>query len=82
MTKDNKYWNKKMETLSSEEYFKVQKMALLRELNYVWQKSRFYQEKFGREGIELGDIKEIDDLEKLPFTEKHEIRESLNVAPL
>jgi phenylacetate-CoA ligase len=81
MTKDNKYWNKKMETLSSAEYVKVQKRALLRELNYVWQKSRFYQEKFGREGIELGDIKEIDDLEKLPFTEKHEIRESLNVAP-
>ena len=81
MTEWKKYWNEEMETLSSEEYFKVQKRALLRELNYVWQKSRFYQEKFGREGIELGDIKEIDDLEKLPFTEKHEIRESLNVAP-
>ena len=31
--------------------------------------------------LELGDIKGLDDLKKLPFTEKHEIRESLGAAP-
>jgi phenylacetate-CoA ligase len=50
-------------------------------LSYVWQNSQFYQEKFGHEGIEVGDIKALDDLKILPFTEKHEIRESLNAAP-
>ena len=81
MTKDNKYWNKRMDTLSSDEYVKTQEKSFLRELSYVWQNSQFYQEKFGREGIELGDVKGLDDLKILPFTEKHEIRESLNVAP-
>ena len=81
MTKDNKYWNKRMDTLSSDEYVKTQEKSFLRELSYVWQNSQFYQEKFGREGIELGDVKGLDNLKILPFTEKHEIRESLNVAP-
>lgn len=76
-----KFWNERMETLSSDEFTKVQNDALLKELRYVWQNSRFYQEKFGGEGVELGDIKGTDDLKNLPFTEKHEIRESLSAAP-
>jgi phenylacetate-CoA ligase len=78
---DKKYWNEKMETLSADEYIKVQEDALLKELDYVWQHSVFYQEKFKDAGIEPGDIKGLDDLKKLPFTEKHEIRESLASAP-
>jgi phenylacetate-CoA ligase len=78
---DRKYWNEKMETLSADEYIKVQEDALLKELDYVWQNSVFYQEKFKDAGIEPGDIKGLDDLKKVPFTEKHEIRESLASAP-
>jgi phenylacetate-CoA ligase len=76
-----KFWNERMETLSSDEFTNVQNNALMKELRYVWETSQFYQEKFGSEGIELGDIKGIDDLPKLPFTEKHEIRESLSSSP-
>ena len=76
MTEIKKYWNREMETLSSEEYVETQEKSFLRELDYVRQKSKFYQEKFGREGIELGDIKEIRDLKKLPFMAKHEISRS------
>lgn len=81
MEVDKKYWNEKMETLSADEYIKVQEGALLKELDYVWQNSAFYQEKFKDAGIEPGDIKGLADLKKLPFTEKHEIRESLASAP-
>jgi phenylacetate-CoA ligase len=81
MAVNKQYWNKKMETLAPPEYGKVQEKALLRELDYVWQNSPFYQEKFRDEGIELSDIKRLDDLKKLPFTEKHQIRESLSAAP-
>ena len=81
MTKDKKYWNEKIETLSPAEYVKLQEDALLRELRYVWQNSLFYQEKFKQAGIELNDIRGLDDLYKLPFTEKQEIRDSLISAP-
>ena len=76
-----KFWNERVETLSNDEFTEVQNNALLKELRYVWQNSQFYQEKFGFEGIELGDIKGIADLQKLPFTKKHEIRESLSSSP-
>lgn len=81
MAEQKKYWNEKMETLSPDEFTKVQGEALLKELKYVWENSVFYQEKFRDAGIALGDIKGLDDLKKLPFTEKHEIRESLAAAP-
>ena len=81
MAEEKKYWNEKMETLSPEKFIQVQEQALLKELKYVWENSLFYQEKFRNSGIELGDIKGLDDLRKLPFTEKHEIRESLAAAP-
>jgi phenylacetate-CoA ligase len=80
MTEYRKYWNERMETLSSDEYQEVQSKALLKELGHVWQNSVFYQEKFGEAGVELGDIKGIEDLNKLPFTEKRELRESLESA--
>lgn len=76
-----KYWNENIETLSPEEFSNVQENALLKELRYVWENSLFYKEKFRRAGIELGDIKGLEDLKKLPFTEKQELRESLSSTP-
>jgi len=76
-----KYWDEKMETLSSEKFNGVQENALLKKLRYIYENSLFYQEKFRRAGIELDDIKGIEDLKKLPFTEKQELRESLNSTP-
>jgi len=73
---EREYWNKEMETLSPERFYEVQEKALLRQLKYVWENSAFYQKKFREAGVELGDIKGLEDLSKLPFTEKHELRES------
>ncbi len=77
------YWNEEMETLSPEKFHDVQEKALLKQLKYVWEKSAFYQKKFKDVGIELGDIKKLEDLCKLPFTEKAELRDSqINSPPL
>ena len=46
MTEYRKYWNERMETLSSEAYREVQSKALVKEMEYVWQNSTLYQEKF------------------------------------
>ena len=80
MDDNRKYWNERMETLSSDECNAVQEKALLKELDYVWNNSSFYQEKFHQAGVELGDIKGLEDLKNLPFTEKHELRESLEAS--
>jgi phenylacetate-CoA ligase len=75
------YWNEEMETLSPEGYQEVQEKALLKQLKYVWKNSNFYQKKFKDAGVELGDVKKLEDLGKLPFTEKSELRESQLASP-
>lgn len=77
MQQYSSHWSEAYETCSADEFRKIQTDALLRELRYVFEKSEFYREKFGNAGAELGDIKALEDLAKLPFTEKSEIRESL-----
>ena len=81
MADDKKYWNEEMETLDPEGFRWVQEASLMKELDYIWENSLFYQEKFGGAGIKREDITTLEDLAKLPFTEKHEIRESLSALP-
>ena len=54
---------------------------LKRQLSYVFACSEFYREKFTDAGIALDDITSLASLEKLPFTEKDEVRASLDAAP-
>ena len=75
------YWNSKQETLSTEEFRLVQEKAFLNELDYVWKNSAFYLQKFTERGLALNDIKGLDDLHKLPFTEKTELRDSQTSQP-
>lgn len=77
----SEYWNEEMETLSPERFHEVQEKALLKQLKYVWDNSKFYQDKFGEAGVALDDIKSLEDLVKLPFTEKYELRDSQLSAP-
>ena len=81
MGTNKEYWNEEMETLSPGKFREVQEKALLKQLDYVWNHSAFYQKKFGEAGLERKDIKGLDDLSKLPFTEKMELRDSQVQAP-
>ncbi len=58
MQAGGQYWNKRMETVSTREFHEVQERAVLKELDYVWSKSKFYQEKLLR--ISEHDKKRID----------------------
>jgi len=78
-----RYWNRRQETLSKGEYRRVQEKAFLNQLDYVWKNSPFYQQKFSDTGFAFKNISGLDDLHKLPFTEKTELRDSqINHPPL
>jgi len=79
--KHGEYWNEEMETLSPKKFHDLQEKALLKQLKYVWKNSVFYQKKFGDAGVSLKDIKKLEDLSKLPFTEKSELRDSQIASP-
>lgn len=81
MQEYGKYWNERLERLSLEEFHEVQEKALLRQLKYVGENSAFYQRKFRKAGLKLGDVRRLEDLSKLPFTEKSELRDSQMESP-
>ncbi|MFP4023390.1 MAG: phenylacetate--CoA ligase family protein [Thiohalospira sp.] len=58
---------------SKEEIKKYQEEKLNKILQYVNHNSKFYQEVFKKHNIDISSIKTIEDLQKLPFTEKDDL---------
>jgi phenylacetate-CoA ligase len=70
------FWNEKMETMSQDELHQLHEQKLLKQVKYAYENSLLYHEKFKAVGLEPGDMKGLDDLCRIPFTEKKEIREA------
>ncbi|RWR10368.1 phenylacetate--CoA ligase [Siminovitchia fortis] len=68
-------YNPEMETLSITEKEELQFVRLQETLNRVYNKVKFYKEKFDQNGIKIDDIKSIGDISKLPFTKKQDLRD-------
>ncbi|GAE24559.1 phenylacetate-coenzyme A ligase [Halalkalibacter wakoensis JCM 9140] len=58
----------------------LQERKLRKQIRYVYEHSPFYQKKMKEQTIKPTDITCLNDLQKLPFTYKNEIRESQKVA--
>lgn len=67
------FWNEKMETLRGKELQELQ-LKRLKETVARTQNIGFYQKMFAEAGIRPEDIKTLDDLSKLPFTKKSDLR--------
>ena len=66
----------KMECMSRDEAAALQSEKLVRVVERVYKDSPFYARKFREIGLEPGDIKGIEDISKIPFTTKEELREN------
>jgi phenylacetate-CoA ligase (EC 6.2.1.30) len=71
-----KYWNEKYECMSRDEMTAVQSERLIKTVNRVYNNVPHYKEKMQKIGLEPGDIKSIEDLPKLPFTTKQDLRDT------
>jgi phenylacetate-CoA ligase len=78
---ERKYWNPEMETLRAEEQQRLEHEKLLRQLEYVAATSEMYRRKWAGAGSDARDVKGPEDLAKLPFTTKAELRESQERRP-
>ena len=80
------YYQKEIETASPEQIRAWQNERLLKTLQHVWDNNAYYRKKMIDRGVLLGDIKSVDDLWKLPFLTKDDLREAypygLMSAPL
>jgi len=69
------YWDEKCETLPPEEMRRFQLEHLKKTVNWVYEKIPFYKNRFDEQGIKPEDIKTLEDLSKLPFTAKTDLRD-------
>lgn len=63
---------------SKQEIKTYQEEKLQEILQYVNQHSRFYQELFSKHNIDISSIKTLEDLQKIPFTEKDDLHQRNN----
>ena len=69
-------WNKQYECMEREELLKLQGERVKKMVTRVYDSVPFYRKKLQDAGIEPGDISTIDDLKKLPFTTKQDLRDN------
>jgi phenylacetate-CoA ligase len=75
------YLDRKIETARPRELQKLQQVQLAHQLDYLFARSVFYQEKFRSAGIRRRDYRKLGDLARFPFTTKQELRESQEGLP-
>lgn len=64
----------KIECMSRDEMSALQSERLVKQVKNVYDNVAFYREKMDAMGLEPGDIKGIEDITKLPFTTKEDLR--------
>ena len=70
------FWNEKMETMSREELTALQSERLVATVKRVYEKVPAYRAKMDAIGLKPEDIKGVQDLSKLPFTTKADLRDN------
>ncbi|MEF8849035.1 MAG: phenylacetate--CoA ligase, partial [Candidatus Thermoplasmatota archaeon] len=70
-------YNKKVETMPRKKLEELQYKRLKKTLKLVYEKVPFYKKKFKEKNITPEDIKTLDDVTKLPFTTKSDLRDNM-----
>lgn len=68
-------YNPEMECMSREDMRRLQSERLIETVKRCYENVPFYKKKMDQKGIRPEDIKSIDDITKLPFTTKHDLRD-------
>ena len=71
-----KYYQPEIETASREEIVKIQNEKLAKQIKHVYENVKYYKDLMDKNGIKPEDIKTIDDITKLPFLSKEDLRET------
>lgn len=70
------YWNREYETMSRDELAELQLKRLRASVARTYQNVPFYRQSFAKKGVTPDDLRSLDDLRKLPFTIKHDLRDN------
>ena len=70
------YWHEDIECMSREDMRKLQSERLVAQVKHVYEHVPYYRAKMDEKGVTPDDIQSVDDLHKLPFLSKADLREA------
>lgn len=71
-----RYWQEEIECASREQITQWQNERLVKTVKHVYDNVELYRKRMDEAGVKPEDIKSIDDLKKLPFTYKQDLRDA------
>lgn len=78
---DREHWNPDLETAPTDALRRIEAAKLVRQIAYTAAHSLFYRAKWAAAGVHPETIRGLDDLTRLPFTEKREFQDSQQANP-
>ena len=73
---EKNYYQKEIETMPVEEMKKLQSEKLVKQVKHVYDNVEYYRNLMDKKGVKPEDIKGIEDLHKLPFLSKADLRDA------
>lgn len=70
------YFQPDIETMSAEQFKEIQSEKLVKQVKHVYENVEYYRNLMDKKGVTPDDIKSVDDLHKLPFLTKADLREA------
>lgn len=70
------YYQKEIETASRDEIISIQNKKIVRQVQHVYEKVPYYRNLMDQKGLKPENIKSIEDIHKLPFLTKNDLREA------
>ena len=71
-----RYYQPEIECASREQILAWQNERLVRQVQHVWDNVPYYRKKMEEKGLTPADVKGVEDLHKLPFLSKDDLREA------
>jgi phenylacetate-CoA ligase len=69
------YYQEEIERMPREKMAALQSERLIKQVRHAYENAAPYRRKMQEKGVEPGDIKGIEDIHKLPFTTKEDLRD-------
>ena len=73
---EKRYYQPEIETMPYEQLRQLQNEKLVKQVRHVWDNVPYYRAKMEAKGVTPEDIRSIDDLHKLPFLSKADLRDA------
>ena len=70
------YYQREIETMPYDQLRQLQNERLRKQVQHVWDNVPYYREKMEKKGVTPADIQSVDDLYKLPFLSKADLRDA------